>query len=129
MAALSQFTVDIKTTTERTHRLFRQMIRIKNFTIGELRASYRFQSRSILLQFFFVFCFFSKVCEFNKLCRRNEHSSTSLGLCWLSHFSTSLYSVVSLLLVSNCFAFWLSHCLSTYFGKHANFLPFSRLKR
>ena len=31
------------------------MIRIKNFTIEELRASYRFQSRSILLQFFFVF--------------------------------------------------------------------------
>ena len=32
-----------------------QMIRIKNFTIEELRAGYRFQSRSILLQFFFVF--------------------------------------------------------------------------
>ena len=31
-----------------------QMIRIKNFTIEELRAGYRFQSRSILLQFFFV---------------------------------------------------------------------------
>ena len=31
-----------------------QMIRIKNFTIEELRAGYRFQKRSILLQFFFV---------------------------------------------------------------------------
>lgn len=30
------------------------MIRIKNFTYEELRAGYRFQSRSILLQFFFV---------------------------------------------------------------------------
>ena len=87
------------------------------------KACYRFLSRSVLLQFIL---FLLKVCEFDKLCTRNEDSSTSLRLCHLPLLHS--YSIVSLLLVSNFFAIGLSQCLSTYFAKHASFLPRSQLK-
>ena len=83
------------------------MIKNKNFTNEELRAGYRFESRSILLQFF-VFLFFSErfVNSIN-ITQENEDYSMSLGLRQLSLLHS--YSVVSLLLVSNVFAFGLSH--------------------
>ena len=81
------------------------MINNKNFTNKELRAGYRFGSRSILLQFF-LFLFFSERFV-NSHYTGNEDYSTSLGLRHLSLLHS--YSVVSLLLVSNVLAFGLSH--------------------
>ena len=80
------------------------MINNKNFTNKELRACYGIGSRSILLQFFLFLFFSERFVNSKKRYTGNEDYSTSLdGLRHLSLLHS--YSFVSLLLVSNVFAF------------------------
>ena len=82
------------------------MINNKNFTNKELRAGYRFGSRSILLKFF-LFLFFSERFV-NSINITQEMKIIPLP----SDFATYLFSTpraLSLLLVSNVFSFGLSH--------------------